>query len=79
MNKMNLLNYFLKAPFDTSILKFNTKLFDSVTLLLYSKKKLYNSVIKINNLELFDYITNNNSKDVNKLASKVLIKFSIPL
>ena len=71
MNKMNLLNYFLKAPLDTSILKFNTKLFDSVTLLLYSKKKLYNSVIKINNLELFDYITNNNSKDVNKLTDDI--------
>ena len=71
MNKMNLLNYFLKVPLDTTVLKFNTKLFDSVTLLLYSKKRLYNSVIKVNNLELFDYITNNKSKDVNKLTDDI--------
>ena len=71
MNKMNLLNYFLKIPLDTTILKFNSKLFDSITLLLYSKKRLYNSVIKINNLELFDYITNKRGKDVNKLTDDI--------
>lgn len=38
LNKINLLNYFLKIPCDTTIIKFNTKLFDSITLLLYSKK-----------------------------------------
>ena len=70
LNKINLLNYFLKIPCDTSIIKFNTKLYDSITLLLYSKKRLYNSVIKLNNLEIFDYIQNNNI-NVNKLTNEI--------
>ena len=71
MNKMNLLNYFLKIPMDTTILKFNTKLFNNITLLLYSKKRLYNSVINVKNLELFNYISKKKGKDINKLTNDI--------
>ena len=71
MNKINLLNYFLKIPMDTTVLKFNTKLFNNITLLLYSKKRLYNSVINVKNLELFNYKSKSKGKDINKLTNDI--------